>query len=422
MSEFFNVVDVRYDTGEHMPVLVAPDGSVPLLPAFYATSISRPKDSSSTMKIKLTSIKHLYQWAELCGIDLETRFVNREFLTPVEIDSLMYACKLNFKYMIFNLRVAVGSNDKSSVVSLSPQQEVKNVNSATHYSRLRHIYTYIDWLSLESLKNIDPRSSAYEEALNFKNNMLTWLDKRTPKATVVNGNSLTPPKGFDLSVQQRIVEVIEPDHPENPWKNEFVKVRNQLYLTICLALGPRVGETLKIKIEDVILSGDPPRIEIRKRVDDPKDKRKRAPKVKTLERPLPIGREWYPLLRLYIDRYWRRFKTARGHGYLFVSRYGNELSYEAAMKIFQQLRDRVPGMPDNLTQHLVRHAWNERFSESGEAKGTSQDVLKESRRFLMGWSVNSRMPDLYDRRFTMRKADEVSLEMQEQFFKKDSNE
>ena len=237
MSEHFNVVEVRYDTGEHLPVLVAPDGSVPLLPAIYATSICRPKDSSSTIKIKLSALKHLYEWAKICGVDLETCFENREFLTPVEIDSLIYACKLHFKYMASVLRVAFRSNDKRSVVSLNRRQEMKTVNSATQYSRLRHIYNYLDWVSLESVKKLDPSRSAYEEALSYKNNMLSWLENRTPKATVVYGCSLTPPKGFDFNVQQRIMEVIEPDHPENPWKNEFVKIRNQLYITICLGLG-----------------------------------------------------------------------------------------------------------------------------------------------------------------------------------------
>lgn len=57
--------------------------------------------------------------------------------------------------------------------------------------------------------------------------------------------------GVEKETEQRILEVINPKSPENPWKDVRVRVRNQLFIHMLLLLGIRKGEALGIKVEDV---------------------------------------------------------------------------------------------------------------------------------------------------------------------------
>lgn len=70
-------------------------------------------------------------------------------------------------------------------------------------------------------------------------------------------------------------------------------------------------------------------------------------------------------------------------------------------------------MPEELTSHVMRHTWNERFSEEADAMGLSESVEERARNNQQGWSDNSKMGATYTRRHTAKKGREVSLKLQE---------
>lgn len=418
MGSRFQVLDTTLEGGERLPALLAPDGTIPFFPAYYVMSMCRPRDSANTIAVKLAAIKILYEWAALKRIDLKDRFRSGKMLNGTERDALIHVCKLQFNAYIAR-QEARESNETSSIVKID-RDEMRTVEYATYSQRIHYIALYLDWMGAEIIKDIDRYRPEYTQLKEAREQFINELKLRAPRRIARSQSRSNPPRGFSVEVQNRIRDVIEPDHPENPWKNKFVKARNQLYVTMCLAFGFRVGESLCIKLEDVTLTGTHPCINIVRRPNDPEEDRSPAPQVKTLGRPVALNsnqaRSWASLIHEYLNKYRKRIRKAQKHKFFFVARNGEKLSYNSALSIFTALR-KVKGIPDDLTQHLVRHAWNERFSESAEAKQMSAEDVREARRQQMGWSPASKMPELYDQRFIQTKAHEVSLDMQNEFFK-----
>jgi len=418
MGSRFQILQTTLEGGERLPSLLAPNGTIPFLPAYYVVSMCRPRDSANTITVKLTAIKILYEWAAIKGINLKDRFQSGKMLNGTERDNLVHVCRLQFNTYIAR-QEARESKGASPVVKIGGNA-MKTVEHATSTQRIHYIADYLEWMGAELIKNIDRYRPEYEQLNEARERFVGEFRLRSVRRIANSRSRSNPPRGFSKEVQDRIKAVIEPNHPDNPWKNEFVQLRNQLYVTMCLAFGLRVGESLCIKLPDVKLTGNSPRIEIVRRPDDPEEDRNPAPQVKTLPRPLPLNsnqeKSWAPLIHRFLNKYRKRLKKARKHSFFFVARDGEKLSYNSAITIFKTLR-KVDGVPDYLTQHLVRHACNERFSENAQALQMPEGDVREARRQLMGWSAGSKMPELYNQPFIKKRADEVSMEMQNEIFK-----
>ena len=87
-------------------------------------------------------------------------------------------------------------------------------------------------------------------------------------------------------------------------------------------------------------------------------------------------------------------------------------------KIFKTLRKGVAGLSDDFSAHVLRHDWNDRFSEMSDKASphrTNVDATKEerARAYAQGWS-NPATAAKYTRRWTREAANKRSLAMQEQ--------
>ncbi len=115
----------------------------------------------------------------------------------------------------------------------------------------------------------------------------------------------------------------------------------------------------------------------------------------------------------YINKERRSIKAARAVPQVIVSDEGKPLSQASIDKLFAQLREACPGLPVRLTSHVMRHTWNERFSEQAEAMGLPEAVEEKARNSQQGWSDDSKMAATYTRRHTAKKGREISLKLQE---------
>ena len=106
-------------------------------------------------------------------------------------------------------------------------------------------------------------------------------------------------------------------------------------------------------------------------------------------------------------------KEARKHGYLIVGDEGVELAYKTVDKIFADIRRACLGLSINLSSHVLRHTWNDRFSEQAEAMGLSQVAEERARNEQQGWADNSKTASTYTRRYAAKKGRELSLKLQE---------
>jgi integrase len=81
-------------------------------------------------------------------------------------------------------------------------------------------------------------------------------------------------------------------------------------------------------------------------------------------------------------------------------------------KIMRALRRRVPGLPENLSPHVLHHSWNDAFSDAMDRKGIPGDQEAKWRARLMGWR-RKESAQAYLRRTVRRCSDEVLIEIQD---------
>jgi integrase len=109
----------------------------------------------------------------------------------------------------------------------------------------------------------------------------------------------------------------------------------------------------------------------------------------------------------------QEIRVARKYPQLIVADDGHPLSAKSIDKIFSQLRGACPDLPRKLTSHVMRHTWNERFSEQAELMQLSDAVEEKARNEQQGWADNSKTSIIYTRRYASRKGRELSLKLQE---------
>lgn len=161
------------------------------------------------------------------------------------------------------------------------------------------------------------------------------------------------------------------------------------------------------------LSPQLPRFRIIRRADTKDDPRRIQPNAKTNDREVELRPAIMRAVWEYINKHRRCIKAARKYPQLIVSDNGQPLSAKSIDKIFVQLRVACPSLPVRLTSHVMRHTWNERFSEQAELLQLSDAVEEKARNEQQGWADNSKSAQTYTRRHATRKGREISLKLQE---------
>jgi hypothetical protein len=67
---------------------------------------------------------------------------------------------------------------------------------------------------------------------------------------------------------------------------------------------------------------------------------------------------------------------------------------------------------EGLTIHVLRHDWNDRFSDLAREKGWSEEKETQHRNYLQGWTKTSKQGLSYTRRSTREEAINAALELQ----------
>jgi integrase len=76
------------------------------------------------------------------------------------------------------------------------------------------------------------------------------------------------------------------------------------------------------------------------------------------------------------------------------------------------LRRKCPDLPDDLSPHVLRHTWNDHFSELMDEKGVPEEIEHKMRSRLMGWSETSKTATTYTRRHVHKRARAAALQLQ----------
>lgn len=410
---------LKFDDGERFPVLVDESGMPYFTPTVYTTSILRSSAGSyMTLVSKLRALMVLNAWAQKSDIDIEGRFRRLHFLSIDEIDDLVAVANLHYRDVPEGL-AAKPEGSHRRIVNLeavrlrAAKHEGHYVKTETAALRLRVIAGYLDWLAAEAMAKADRSSDDFKAAKYNRTQMKEALFQRIPKIKSSSGG--IPREGLDPETQRRVREVIDPLSPENPWKGAHARARNNTFINLLLALGPRGGEVLVIRINDVDLGKTV--LRIRRAPDEAEDPRIWKPNAKTLSRDLEFSENIRAMIQQYIFQHRAKIRGARRHPYLFVATgTGEPLSYSAVSKIFRVLRSKVPDLPKWFTAHICRYTWNDNFSAMMDEKGIKEDEEMKLREYSQGWVNGSQMPAKYARRHIRNKAAQVSLALQAKLF------
>jgi integrase len=401
---------IRFQGGERHSVLQRPNGVPVHEVTLYLGGYRSRGRAANTIHFVCVSLALLYRELAAARVNLLERFEHGRFLDSQELDRLAAAAQ----YRIDDLDEDATASNGSNVISINrvamrraqPAEERRPVDAQTQASRLRYIADFLKFFSIYVAASLPPSKRSALEAEAQRG--LVALKEHVPR--VSKRAKLGARVGLSEEEQARVVALVHPDSPNNPWQRGFVRRRNWLIVVLLLATGMRRGELLGLQIRD--LSKQEPKLRIVRRADDAEDHRLVQPNAKTHDREIELSVSIRKKLDVYLEER-RGIKAARLISQVFVSEEGNALSEKTIDKIFRELREGCPGLPVVLTSHVMRHTWNERFSEVADAMGLTEVTEQRARNTQQGWADDSKTGATYTRRHAARKGREIALKLQE---------
>lgn len=364
----------------------------------------------NTLFNELRSLMFLYLWADLRGVDIGERLREGVFLSLGEIIDLVGFCGRYLADILPELE-----DRRLNVVRLTKRKRPKkhSVQSGEKRNRLSVIRMFIDFASADHLSQLQRWPTHWSIYYKVRRECLDRMGEYIGAIRAPNRDDVGQREGLDPEVVKRLLAIVEPDHPQNPFRPE-VRFRNYLIVRLLIELGIRRGELLGLYAVDLLLSGSKGTVTIHRRPDDKHDDRREKPAVKTAARVLPLSGRATELVHEWVVEYRSKLPLAKRNPFLIVTvPDGRPMSLSNINKIFQAIRKRVPGLPDELGPHLLRHSWNDAFSEQIDRKGNvSPETEIKWRKRLMGWRSDATAQH-YLRRTTRRRSDEFLAEIQE---------
>lgn len=403
----YRIRTVRFGTGERLPMLVRRSDGLPLfMPTVYSTTMLRQRNlASNTIRQALRSLMVLYLLADERGYDVEARIRDGEFLSLGDITALV---------------TAVSSRIDESDVSKDDVGTV--VKPATAASRLRYIRDYLSWLCSWRQYQLSCETDRYLAYDRGRAEMIGALEARI--ANPKGRNSVNRREGFSAEAALRIAELVDPESRNNPWEDKTVRVRNFLIIMWLMGLGIRRGELLGVMVPDI--DNRRQTVLIARRPDNPDDPRRDEPNTKTRDRVLALDEDLLAATLDYVINVRGPIvkRTHARHKFLFIDHQrGRALSSAAISKMFveltaelRKLRVDFPEIPERVSAHVLRHAWNDRLSEESDRVGMSPEDEKRIRNESMGWSQTSNTAADYLRRTIRRQAAKADLNIQKGIF------
>jgi len=382
--------------GERLPLLLWRASRLPVTRAMeWALTLRRSVPiSSASLDRELRHVALLEWWFEKEGMTLDEPMAFIDALAPGKIEASLRPWMARDQ-----------SDRKVKKLSVSPE-EIRD--------RLAVAKSYIDW----ALNNA-------QRALSVRLAPKQCLAVGAARASICRSLDLVAPtqiserktEGLTVADSTRLLQVIEPSDPRNPWGRgtskaaNALRYRNQLIVLLMLAFGPRRGDILKLHTGDVKAFGVDPTLWIRRRPDDPNDPRDWEPNAKTKERILPLDATLARLLNLYIQNHRSQVPKYKKTPYLFLaSQTGTPLSSRAVNEIFESLKAEFP----KIHPHVLRHTHNDRLKEHCRESGISEKDMVGHAKYLNGWLGDNF--GTYTQRSARESAQRMSRNVQRQMF------
>lgn len=392
--------------GERQSLVVGDDGIPAWWPNIWLLTKQRSRGKAAgTIANYAYFLVRLYNWAEARHLPLDDRMLSRDWLKEWELLALAEELKVQVNAVISRLPEKGKSSDKIERFLAPVVSEAKLVKNETAATRLNIISDYLFWLGTQGVHRLHLQQRRIQQTL-LDEMIGSFLDNVPICNTDENAG-----RSYDRPGVLRLLEITMPGHLENPFESPEIQLRNHLIVMMLFSFGLRLGELAALKVKDLdFRAGE---LSIERRPDDPEDPRGRyAPVQKTRSRVMRL--ELSGLIQVYKNQVRNRYELALAHPYLLVSEPNGEAISKAAIeKVFRELREKVSGLPEKLTPHYLRHAWNYEWSSICEQKGIPRAQAEQMRKLLMGWTNSSKQGERYNHPYIREQADECSLAIQQ---------
>ena len=388
----YKVRQLILDSGERLPVLCSATGMPIGNPLLYVLTELRARGrSSATIRHAMEAVMVLCMTLDRQRISLDDRLRRGTFLQLHELDLIV--------------------RDASQKIRAIASDAIAPIGRASAASRLHYILQYLRWHASRHLLLIDIRTDEYLALRDRIERACSSLKARSPCAGV--RSEIDQRQGLSEEHLNKVLLTAGGANDQSIWTNEHARTRNRLLLRWFLDLGVRRGEILGVRTSDIDFQQNI--VRIARRADSKHDPRAQQPLVKTKARDLSLSDDLAESTYDYVMGLRAKQGAARRHDYLFVaSGSGRPLSLAGLSKIFTVMRAADPNFPQELTPHVLRHTWNDRFSLTMEKSGINPEMEKKMRSMLMGWSPTSDTAAVYTRRHVRKMASQAMKDMQKQ--------
>ena len=383
-----------------MAVLVDEDGSPPFLPNVYATVRYRDRGAALTTTEKvLRTIGMAYLWAHSRKIDIHTALTSETFLSLEQCEDLANFLRMNRAGQDAEVQRSVVAKPQKIIRleqvrgRMAMSQSTSHAPAAEGGYRIQTIARFLDHHH-ERLCN-QVLTSDQKSLKDTREMAIQRLRSLAPRTG--NPSQGDPVEGLPEDVMINVEGTFTPGSTENPFKEGFIQARNFVMFRIFSDNGMRRNELRHIRVEDV----DYARKRVQVRVS------------KTQARKLVIAQKTADLFREFVRDYWSKIPAKkRTHGYLFITRSGDQMSKSAINLIFETARKGSGVIPDFFAPHTMRRTWNDRLSRKIDALPPEKRMPPEEenkiRNHNNGWSKNSEMSSRYAARSIREKADKIA--------------
>jgi integrase len=393
------IEEIRLDPGDRFPLAVDADGMPSWWPNLFCSVALRTGGLGlSTMQSRMNAICLFHNLCAGMGIDVTARIESLELFTAEELAALRD-----------ELRISLGNSSRKA--ANSGDVVVKN---AHWKNRLIAVCDYIVWRA-------DPvidRMSLRDERLPEARRRLEALPGKLIGSIQTKRNNTK--EGMDEEAQKAFLDAITPGHPTNPF-NKRNQVRNHALWMLYWDAGVRRSEAIVLACRNLHLNGSDPYVFVPRVQDDPDDPRALEPRTKTLAHRATLSPETAKILSDYVIEDRPTYPGAKKSKYVFISQKGAPLGISAVVSMYERLRSRVPGLPDDFSTHMLRRTHKDRMGDAAEETGMSPETEQQVVNAESGWTPQSKTNFGYQRRRLRKKGNQIALKMQENTARMRSN-
>ncbi len=408
----YSIKKIRFESGERFVNLVNEAGIPLFLPTIWLLTSYRGRGLAfNTIYQAVQSLEVLYTYLSRQDIELAERLTQGIILTNVELDDLLSYLKRPIVDIRHEQKLSVRLGKKSlkggeSVRMGSPKESVE-ISSNTALIRITYVRDFLQYCCMHQIYRSQGNQTQVDNLNSSKELIDKYLKERAPKLQA----SIAERLGLSKEAQTKINELIKVGGESNPWVNSRVQLRNLLIIRFLIETGMRRGEMLNIMVPDINFQSHT--VKVVRRPDNPNDPRLDQPVVKTLSREIPISDKLCLLIREYISTNRNKDLYAKKHGFLFTAAgTGSPLAINSLSKVFKVIKAGLQDVDEQISPHILRHTWNDNFSDYCDSKKTGQSEEERIRNSIMGWSSNSKMAARYSKRHTREAARKASEGMQ----------